>query len=312
MRRCFVYVDRHHLRWRAFANLRYGVRVARSVVFCGTPHFAVPSLKALAADPAFDVRLVIAQPDRPVGRKAVITPPPVKVAAQELGIPVWQPEKLNKDFALRTSHVDGRPDFLVVVAYGQILNDAVLAWPTIHPVNVHASLLPRWRGASPIQHAVLAGDRESGVTIQVMAKELDAGPILAAEMITLDPRETSESLFTRLAPLGAELLLRTLKAGHDPRPQPTEGITFCGKLSRADGVVNPETMTAEEIDRRVRALNPWPGVTWGTLKILKTALTQTATSAPLPCGGETTLHLVEVQVPGKKPVSGREWEHAKK
>ena len=285
--------------------------MAFKIIFCGTPAFAVPCLNALAADPAFDVSLVVTQPDRPVGRKAVITPPPVKLAALRLGIPVAQPESLNTELALRTSQFAIRPDFLVVVAYGQILNDAALAWPKIAPVNVHGSLLPRWRGASPVQHAILAGDKESGVTVQVMAKELDAGPILGLAPLTLDPRETAETLMEKLSHLGAALLARTLKFQPKPQPQPSSGITLCRKLSREDGVVDPRALTAEEIDRKVRALHPWPGVTatidGQTVKILRTELAPGQDSAPLPCKDGTTLHLALVQLPGKKPMPGAEW-----
>lgn len=287
-----------------------------SIVFCGTPDFAVPSLRALAADPAFDVQLVITQPDKPVGRKAIVTPPPVKVVAEKLGIPVWQPQSLNKELKTQDSRLKTRPDFLVVVAYGQILSEEVLAWPSIAPINVHASLLPRWRGASPVQHAVLAGDTETGVTIQRMVYELDAGPILGMQKVAIGPEETAEALFPKLAELGALLLADTLKKPLHPKDQPTDGITLCRKLSRDDGNVDPATMTAEDIDRRVRALHPWPGVraTIGgkEIKILRTSLKPSSDAAPLPCSGGTTLYLREVQAPGGKPVTGVQWARGKK
>lgn len=295
------------------------------IIFCGTPAFAVPSLEALAKDPAFDIRLVVTQPDRPAGRRKTMTPPPVKVAAEKLGLPVWQPENINEEacsFQDVKSHVgDHVPftglsassfDFLVVVAYGQILHQALLDLPTIAPVNAHASLLSRWRGASPVEHAILAGDSETGVTIQTMVRELDAGDILAQERLIIGPRDTTPLLKEKLAAMGADILVRTLKEPLHPFPQPTEGITVCRKLSRTDGVVDPMHQTAEEIDRRVRALNPWPGVTCTLnelpVKLIETSLTPLPDSVPLPCMGPSTLHLVSVQEPGKRVVDAVVWK----
>ncbi|MFH0770462.1 MAG: methionyl-tRNA formyltransferase [Candidatus Peregrinibacteria bacterium] len=288
-----------------------------SIVFCGTPAFAIPSLKALAADPAFKIELVITQPDKPVGRHQILTPPPVKLAAQELHLPLIQPENIN-DQATSQMLKATSCNFLVVVAYGQLLKQAILDLPTIAPVNVHASLLPRWRGASPIQHALLAGDAVTGVTIQNMVRELDAGSVLAQSRITIAARETAQTLSGRLAIEGARLLVETLKAPLHPQEQDKSKITVCRKLSRKDGEVNPETMTAEEIDRRVRALTPWPGVTCvingTTVKLLTTALMETPASYPLPCAKGTTLFITRLQTAGKKPVTGAEWMrgHAKR
>lgn len=297
------------------------------IVFAGTPAFAVPSLEALAGNPDFVIDLVITQPDKPIGRKGIITPPPVKVAAQKLGIGVWQPEDINAEMSnlpisrpVHRSLSEGgltTPDFLVVVAYGQILKEPLLALPKIAPVNVHASLLPRWRGAAPIQHAILAGDSETGITVQRMVKKLDAGPILAQEKAKIGERETFTELHDRLSVLGAELLKDTLLAQPEPRPQPESGMTLCKKLTRASGTVNPKTMAAEEIDRCVRALNPWPGVTLSlgedvSLKILASALQPANGSAPLSCKNGSTLHLVSVQPSGGKPMTGEEWKRGKR
>jgi methionyl-tRNA formyltransferase len=284
----------------------------QSIVFCGTSAFAVPSLQALAADPAFRVLCVVTQPDRPAGRKQTLTPPPVKDAAKALGLPVLQPEKLNAALPdLQRAVRDGQPDFLVIVSYGQILSQAILDWPSIAPVNVHASLLPRWRGASPIQHAILAGDRETGVTIQGMVKELDAGPVLAQEKTDMDERETFPFLHDRLADMGAELLVQTLKKPLSPQDQDESEITFCRKLTREDGIADANTETAEDIDRKVRALTPWPGVTMDvegqTLKILETELQPDADAYPLSCVGGTTLYLLRVQAAGGKPLQGADW-----
>jgi methionyl-tRNA formyltransferase len=286
-----------------------------SIIFAGTSAFAVPSLRALAADPAFTITLVITQPDRPVGRKGAITPPPVKVVAQELGLPVFQPERLNKEWQKEEAKLKAC-DFLVVASFGQILSQEVLDLPRQMSVNVHASLLPLWRGASPLQHAILVGDKVSGVTIQKMMKELDAGPILAQESTDLDPRETWQTLHDRLAVMGAKLLAETLKQPLQVTEQDASKATLCGLLSREDGVCDPKKQTADEIDRRVRALNPWPGVTLNvngeTLKILEATTVNDSTGYPVPCLNDTLLFLQTVQPAGKKPMKAEDWARGKK
>lgn len=281
----------------------------KTVFFLGTPEFAVPSLQALMDSPEFDVILVITQPDKPVGRSQEITPPPVKVLAEINHIPVFQPRNVNKEWEERP--VREKPDFLVVVAYGQILKENILQEPALAPVNVHASLLPRWRGASPIQHAILAGDRESGVTIQWMKQELDSGPILAQKSVKLDATVTQKSLHDELAKEGAELLLRTLQSALQPREQNDAEVTLCKKLSREDGIVNLQNMSATEIDRRVRALVPWPGVKtelFGQeVKLIETALVPSADALEVPCNGGS-LYITKLQPPGKKPMTGAEWK----
>lgn len=281
-----------------------------SIYFCGTPEFALPSLQTLIDDPRFSVDLVITQPDKPVGRKKIITPPPVKILAKEQTIPVFQPHDLNKEF-LEIPQADHRPDFLVVVAYGQILSRKILDFPLIMPVNVHASLLPRWRGASPIQHALLMGDTETGITIQKMVHALDAGPILAQESLHIAIQETFLTLHDHLANLGARLLTKTLTHSLLPKAQDEALATYCSKLTREDGKADPMTMNAVTIDRHVRALNPWPGVHCNlaghSLKILQSSLFPTPESCILPCANHSTLHLTMVQVSGKKPVSGGAW-----
>jgi methionyl-tRNA formyltransferase len=283
----------------------------KSIVFCGTPDFAVPSLRALAPDPRFDVRLVVTQPDRPVGRTGRATPPPMKKAAIDLGIEVWQPEKLNVQIEEGNYKAAERPEFLVVVAYGQLLSSTVLEWPTVAPINVHASLLPRWRGASPIEHAVLHGDAETGVAVQRMVKELDAGPVLGVAKTPIGEREKATELRDRLSTMGAELLVDVLSKPLVETPQPSEGNTICRKLSRDDGKADTATMDAVTIDRMARALYPWPGVTATVLgrelKILETSLEPTATSTQVVCAKNTTLDLVLVQEAGKKAMTGAEW-----
>jgi methionyl-tRNA formyltransferase len=286
-----------------------------SILFCGTSAFAVPSLEALLADEVFAVQLVVTQPDRPAGRKQILTPPPVKLVAEKHGIPILQPEKINAEVSRLASRVS-RPDFLVVVSFGQILSQAILDFPTRMPVNVHASLLPRFRGASPIQHAILDGDTVSGVTVQRIVKELDAGPILAQERLKIPPRATFESLHDQLAPLGARLLLQTLKNPIQEEPQDESELVFCRRLTREDGIADTNTQTAAEIDRKVRALNPWPGVTimldGQPLKLLETAMEDSHDAYPLPCRAGSTLYLLSVQPAGKNPMSGAAWRRGKR
>lgn len=286
--------------------------MSHSVIFCGTPAFAVQSLRSLLDDPAFQVTLVVTRQDKPQGRSMDLTPPPVKLLAAERAVPVFQPANINRELApYLQEHGIQKPDFLVVVAYGAILSKDTLALPTIAPINVHGSVLPRWRGASPVEHALLAGDAETGVTVQIMAEELDAGPVLSARSVPIGPRETAVTLREKLSRLGAELLVETLHLPLAPVPQPSEGITFCSKLTKQDGHADPATMTAVEIDRRVRALNPWPGVTveidGQPLKLLETALEPGKDTTPLSCNDDTTLHLITVLPAGKKPMSGGAW-----
>ena len=302
-----------------------------SIVFCGTPKFACPSLQALANDPAFKITHVITQPDKPTGRKQEMTAPPVKILAEKLGIPVLQPKDINSQFSILqpslklrpAGNFQFRPDFLIAVAYGQILSQELLRWPKIAPINVHASLLPHFRGASPIHHAILAGEKDTGVTIQRMAEKLDTGPILAQERVSIDPCETFITLHDKLSNLGASLLIETLKKALKEIPQNETEATFCSKLTRERGVVDPKAMTAEEIDRHVRALVPWPGVRMSfssseprggesrshDVKLLETSLTPHADALELSCANGTTLFVLKMQSPGKNAMTGKEWGH---
>ncbi len=280
------------------------------IIFLGTPEFACPFLQALHDDPAFEVLQVITQPDKPAGRGQKLTETPVKELAQRLEIPVIQPKNINRD--QRPEIRDEQLDFLVVVAYGQILSKEILSLPKIAPVNVHASLLPRWRGASPIEHSILAGDTESGITIQRMVPELDAGPILAKERITVAPRETRITLAEKMMILGPKRLVETLKALLHETPQDESRVTICKKLTREMGIVDPTIMTAEEIDRRVRALVPWPGVTMDNMKLLETSLEPDGESIPIPCAKDTTLYVRKLQPPTKRVMTGVEWKRGKR
>jgi methionyl-tRNA formyltransferase len=231
------------------------------VVFFGTAEFACPALVALEQDPTFEVVGVVSQPDRPRGRELRMHPPAVKETAQHLGLKVWQPAKCRApEFVEQIASV--APACLVVAAYGQILPPALLGLPAHGCVNIHGSLLPKYRGAAPIQWALADGESETGVTIMRMDTGLDTGPMLATESTPIWPDDNAQSLHDRLATLGADLLLRTLPhylAGAiTPQPQPPEGATYARKITREDGRVDwplPATVVA----RRVRAFTPWPG-----------------------------------------------------
>jgi methionyl-tRNA formyltransferase len=230
------------------------------LVFAGTPEFAVPCLEACRASGA-EVVAVYTQPDRPAGRGRKLTPSPVKQAALAAGLAVEQPESL-KSAEAQQALAAYRPDLLVVVAYGLILPRKVLAIPRLACWNVHASLLPRWRGAAPIQRAILAGDRESGVDLMQMEAGLDTGPVLLQRRTPIAREDTGGSLHDRLSQLGAEVLadgLRRLLAGEKltATPQPAEGVTYAHKLDKAEARLD-FGQSAIELERQVRAFDPWP------------------------------------------------------
>lgn len=230
------------------------------VVFAGTPDFAVPSLRA-CLDSGAEVVAAYTQPDRPSGRGRKLTASPVKLAALAAGIPVEQPESL-RSAAARRRLAEWKPDLMVVVAYGLILSPRVLAIPRTGCWNVHASLLPRWRGAAPIQRALLAGDAETGVGLMQMDVGLDTGPVLLERRISIAADETGGSLHDRLAALGAQVLaegLQLLVNGKLPpaRAQGSEGISYAHKLDKAEAQLD-WTASALDLERKVRAFNPWP------------------------------------------------------
>jgi methionyl-tRNA formyltransferase len=229
------------------------------VAFAGTPEFAVPALKALLSS-SHSVVGVLTQPDRPKGRGRQLAASPVKEAALAHGIPVSQPLTLKEE-AGRADLAAWRPDVLVVVAYGVILPPAVLNLPRLGCLNIHASLLPRWRGAAPIQRAILAGDAKTGVTIMLMDVGLDTGPMLLRKEITIGPTDTGGSLHDRLASSGAAAILEALEGYADGRlpavPQPAEGITYAAKIEKSEALIDWRR-NALEIERQVRAFNPWP------------------------------------------------------
>jgi methionyl-tRNA formyltransferase len=289
------------------------------VVFMGSPDFSLPSLRSLAQ--AYQVVGVVTQPDRASGRGRELKAPPVKLLAQELGVPVIQPEKLKQPEAMEQLRA-WQPDLIVVAAFGQILKKDVLDLPRFGCVNVHASLLPRWRGAAPINAAILAGDEETGVTIMKMDVGLDTGPMLSMKRIRIEPDDTAGSLFEALSTLGADLLIETLPAYMDgkltPQPQPEEGATYAPMLKKEDGRLD-FTKSAVELARRVRAMNPWPGAwfEWdgNLLKVGRAAVGKgkggkggdrlIVEGSPAVVCGEGILILEEIQPPGKKIMPGK-------
>lgn len=229
------------------------------ILFMGTPDFAVPSLQMLI-DSVHELVGVVTQPDKPQGRKQILTPPPVKTLAQAHGISVYQPDSLKHE-ALLPLLQQTQPDLIVVVAYGKILSKYVLEFPRMGCVNVHGSLLPRWRGAAPIQWSVIAGDRFAGVATMKMAEGLDTGDILLMERTEIGARETAGELFDRLSRLGADVLRDTLpqlEAGKlVGTPQDDTQATYASMLDKEMAVVD-WTKSAYEIDCLIRGLNPWP------------------------------------------------------
>lgn len=292
------------------------------VVFMGTPAFAVPSLEAVAALPGIEIVSVVTQPDRPVGRGQAVQPSAVKTRAMALGLSVWTPENLKSAEAQQTLR-DLAPDVLVVVAYGEILRRTVLEIPPHGAINVHASLLPRHRGAAPIAGALLAGDAETGVTIMRMDVGMDTGPMLATGAIPILPHHTGGTLTEALSHLGAALLAETLPrwlAGElVPQEQNHEAATATKLIRKEDGKLDWQR-PAHDLVNQVRAFDPWPGTftTWKgqPLKVLQA--TALPTTADLPAAtpgmvverdgtlaiatGEGWLHPESLQLPGKKPM----------
>ncbi len=293
------------------------------IVYMGSPDFAVLILEALSKH--CSILGVVTQPDRPAGRGGTLKPPAVKEAALRLGLPVIQPEKLRQPEAMDQLRA-WTPDVIVVAAFGQILRQDVLELPPFGCVNVHASLLPRWRGAAPIQAAILAGDAETGITIMKMDSGVDTGPIISQRSIPIAGDETGGSLFGKLSILGADLLVETLPRYLSreiiPQPQAEQGSTYAPMLKKGDGLLD-FNQPAAALERCVRAMNPWPGAyfEWqgGPLKIHKAHTDFVFTymfqppgthtvhdGLPAIYGGDNTmLVLDEVQPAGKKPMPGK-------
>jgi len=288
----------------------------------GTPDFAVNALKALAENGDTEVVLAVTQPDKPVGRHGTLTPPDVKVCAEELGIPVFQPEKVRTPESVEFLK-KYEPDLIVVAAFGQILPKEILDMPRLGCINIHASLLPKYRGAAPIQWAILNGDEEAGVTIMKMDVGLDTGDMISVRSIPIGREYTGGSLFDALSKLGAELLMDTIPSLVDGTavftPQDETKATKVGLIKKSMGEIDFNE-DAADIDRKVRAFDPWPAAyTYLEGKILKIwkcepvnvsekdakpgEIISAADMLTVSCGDGTALVITELQLEGKKRMS---------
>jgi methionyl-tRNA formyltransferase len=298
------------------------------IAFAGTPQFALPALRALLAS-RHHVVGVLTQPDRPAGRGLELRASPIKLLAQEAGIPLAQPARLKSDEE-RAALISWKPELLVVVAYGLILPAPVLALPRLGCLNIHGSLLPRWRGAAPIQRALLAGDAETGVTIMQLDAGLDTGPTLLERRRSIGLHDTAGDLHDALAELGAGALLEAidgLAAGTlAPRAQPTEGVSYAAKIDKSEARIDWRDDVLG-IDRRIRAFNPWPIAdtlfAGETLRVHRASVADARGSAAEPgtvlglaedglrvACGTGVLALRELQRAGKRPVSARDFANA--
>jgi len=294
--------------------------------FMGTPEFACPALAALI-DAGHHIAAVYSQPPRPAGRGQQEQPSPVQRLAEHYGLEVRTPAKLRNESEQAAFQALGL-DAAVVVAYGLVLPKPILEAPRLGCLNIHASLLPRWRGAAPIQRAILAGDTETGVTIMQMDEGLDTGAILSQSRLEIEPEETAADLHDRLSLLGARMILTALEdlaAGRlEAKPQPADGVTYAAKLDRREARIDWRA-TASLLHRRLRAFTPWPGVWFEAkgerLRVTAAKPLAVATDAPpgtiLPgsgeaplavaCGEGTVLSLQELQRPGKKPTAAADF-----
>lgn len=282
------------------------------LVFFGTPEFAVPALEALAR--AHDIALVIAQPDKPAGRGLKLQAPAVALRARQLGLPLSQPAKIRG-----TEFLDSiealHPDAGIVVAYGKILPAALLAIPAHGFLNVHASILPKYRGAAPIQRAIERGETATGVTIMRVDEELDHGPILAVERTEIGPDERTPSLAARLSSLGAGALAHVLVNAPVETPQDDAAATYAPKIGKSEGAIHWNDTTAA-IYNKFRAFDPWPGLSAGDLKLIDMApaaghgepgtILSTSSDGVVVATGNGALRLITVQRPGKGRVAAAE------
>jgi methionyl-tRNA formyltransferase len=302
----------------------------KKIIFAGTPTFAVPPLQALIAS-GQQIVAVYTQPDRPSGRGQILTASPVKQTALDHQIPVLQPKTLRDPEAVDELRELGA-DLMVVVAYGLLLPQAVLDAPRLGCINVHASLLPRWRGAAPIQRAILAGDEETGVTIMSMEAGLDTGPMYLIRHVPIEPRETGGSLHDKLAMLGAEALMEALPGVFGgtliPQPQDDALATYAKKLSKNEAIVD-WGRSAEEIDRMIRAFDPWPVAQtrlgdmslrlWGS-EIVPDGSTGISPGKVIKADrsgvdvatGDGVLRITRLQPPGKRSMTAADFLNARK
>lgn len=293
------------------------------IVFMGTAEFALPILEKLAEQ--YEIQGVVTQPDRPAGRGKTLTPPPVKLLALKLNLPIIQPTKLLEPAAYEQL-IAWQPDLIIVAAFGQILKPTILQLPRYGCLNVHASLLPRWRGAAPVAAAILHGDQQTGVTIMLMDEGIDTGPILRQKSIPILDQDTTETLTRRLAVAGANLLLETLPdylIGHcKPVPQDGNQATYAPMIKKEDGFLD-FNQTALELWRKIRAFTPWPGaytlLNQQRLIILEACVhpgkpeycapgkTFILDRKPMVATSDNALELISLQLAGRKPVSGKQF-----
>ncbi|MDD2681182.1 MAG: methionyl-tRNA formyltransferase [Patescibacteria group bacterium] len=292
-------------------------------IFMGTPDFAVPGLQSLLASSDFEVMAVYTQPDKSAGRKHILTPPPVKKIALEKNILVFQPEKIKTAMENISSL---QPDLIVVIAYGKIIPQAILDLPKYGCVNVHASLLPKYRGASCLQAAIKNGDKKTGVTIMKMDAGLDTGPILTQLEITLSGKENLEEIHDKLSKLGADNLVSTLIDYCNNKiiaqTQDESKASYVGLITKEDGFLNPQN-SAEEIERQIRAYNPWPGTylildNQEKMKIIEAEVFEAANSQLvgsfyiennqlyLTCG-QNSLHILKLQRENRNALSASDF-----
>lgn len=301
------------------------------LVFCGTPEFAVPTLQALIAA-GHDLRLVVSQPDRPVGRDRQVASTPVKKTALDVGLPVTQPEKIRENEELRARLEAVAPDAIVVVAYGRIIPPWMLSLPRLGCINLHASLLPKYRGAAPIQWAVAKGESETGNTTMLLEEGLDTGPLLMQRTHAIEPDQTAAELFPMLARAGAPLILETLDGLASgmlhPRAQNEADATHAPMLTREDGRMDFAGTTAREVYNRWRGFQPWPGaftalngkklivhrmvaageLGYGKAQRAKAGEVQVENGRMFAaCAQDTWLELIEVQLEGKKRMAAAEF-----
>jgi methionyl-tRNA formyltransferase len=302
---------------------------ALRIVFCGTPEFAVPSLRRLAERPEFSIEAVITQPDRPRGRGQHVSSSPVKEAALEIGLHVYQPETIksesSQDFLKRVA-----PDAVVIIAYGQIIPARLLTIPRLGWLNLHASLLPRYRGAAPIHWAIANGETTTGLTTMQIDAGMDTGPTLLRREVEIGPNETSPELAARMSPMGAELIAESLqrfdRGEISPTPQDEKSSSYAPILKKEDGRIDWD-LPADKIYNRMRGFAPWPGSyatfreqtcqLWGRPGTPSAAWTRfetgeiilSTTDLDVICGEGTILKLESIQIEGRKKISARQFEN---
>lgn len=300
--------------------------MTKKIVFMGTPQFSVPILEALSEHADYDIQAVVTQPDRKVGRKKKLTAPPVKQTAQKLGLPVLQPEKISGSKEMEQI-LELEPDLIITAAFGQFLPTKLLDAPTYRAINVHASLLPKYRGAAPIHYAIINGEKETGVSIMYMEKKMDAGDVLSKRSIPITKQDDVGTLFEKLSYVGKDLLMDTLpdlfKGNIVPIPQDEELVTYAPMIGPDEELID-WSLTAEELDNKIRGMRPFPGaftyLDGKRFKIWKAKPTkETTKEAPgtivkvdkelltVACGNGTVLELTNVQPAGKPKMEVKQY-----